>query len=89
MSYELQLIDTNCNDCKHMVRDFEKFEYWKQWNLKIQQNEYEKTDKKKPFQFDKSTLLSYGNCTKLNKEVSFIPVTCTPQNKDCFTHRKN
>lgn len=24
----LQLIDCNCNDCKHMVRDSEKYKYW-------------------------------------------------------------
>ena len=41
------------------------------------------------FQFDSNGLISYGKCTKFNKEVSFIPATCQPQHQECFTHRKN
>jgi hypothetical protein len=32
----------------------------------------------------------YGHCTKKNnQEVFFSPNTCTPENADCFEHRKN
>lgn len=44
---------------------------------------------KMKFIFEKQGLLQYGNCLKLNKPVSFIPDTCTPENKDCFLHRKD
>lgn len=30
-----------------------------------------------------------GNCSKLNKPISFIPNTCSPQNHECFEHRKS
>ena len=43
---------------------------------------------KMEFVFDKSGLLSYGNCTKLNKEVSFIPDICQLETQNCFEHRK-
>lgn len=116
MSYELQLIDTNCNNCIHMVRDLEKYKQSEQFHRKIQEDEFnawfEKTRKdayrllrnyqeenaealffqlkKAKFQFDKSFCsVNYGNCSKLNKPVSFIPETCQPQNQNCFKHRKD
>ena len=97
MSYELHLIDTNCNDCKFMSRDFEKFKKWEQYNLDFQRKEYDKKiaknnkegKKTNPFQFDKSGLIHYGRCEKFNQDISFIPVTCMPQNAKCFTHRKD
>lgn len=115
MSYELQLIDTNCNDCKFMQRDFEKFNACETRNKLLQEQEF--NDKKQKmnvrvnelyrsnelekgysleiemnklkYQYNNNSSINYGNCTKLNKLVSFIPVTCNPQNKDCFTHRKD
>lgn len=80
-----------------MQRDFSVFKKWEDWNRDIQLKDYNKEvaknekegKKSKPFQFDKSGLLHYGKCTKLNKDVSFIPVTCTPQNSNCFKHRKD
>lgn len=40
------------------------------------------------FQFDKSTLLHYGRCTKKGKPVCFIPNTCQIETQDCFKHRR-
>jgi hypothetical protein len=42
---------------------------------------------KMKFQFDKSKLLNYGKCTKLKKDVSFIPNICQIETQDCFVHR--
>lgn len=72
MSYELQLIDKNCNDCKFMQRDFEK--------LHAHKKSYEGTGLMDRMEF--------GDCEKLKKQVAFISVTCMPQNKECFEHRK-
>lgn len=43
---------------------------------------------KMQFQFDKSKLIQYGNCSKLNKPVSFLPNVCMIENQQCFIHRK-
>ena len=32
--------------------------------------------------------INYGNCTKLNKEVSFIPNHCQLHTQECFEHRR-
>lgn len=40
--FELQLIDCNCNDCKHMVRDFGTYRKWEQWNKELQEKEFER-----------------------------------------------
>ena len=117
MSIELQRVDSNCNDCKFMVRDLERLkqsqEQHYKWQLdyfntrknKIIQkakwykdrfNDLEMWDKllteaeNMKFQFDKKEAsLNYGNCTKFNKEVSFIPVTLQLETQQCFTHRKD
>lgn len=114
MSFELQNIDCNCNDCKFMVRDFDKFkqstELHKKWQLdqfSVKKNNLIKKAKewidnldiynslmvqvnKMRFVFDKSSCsINYGNCTKLNKQVSFIPMTCQLETQDCFKHRKS
>lgn len=70
--FELQLIDCNCNDCVFMVRDFEKLEAHKKT--------YEGTGL-----MDR---LAFGDCTKFNKPVSFIPETCQLETQECFYHRK-
>lgn len=70
--FELQKIDCNCNDCKFMVRDFEK--------LKKHKESYNGTGL--------MDTIAYGNCTKLNKDVSFIPNTCQSNTQECFKHRK-
>ena len=42
------------------------------------------------FQFDKSAaMINFGTCTKLNKEVTFIPNMCQLETQECFKHRKD
>ncbi len=70
---ELQNIDCNCNDCKYMIRDI---------------------DKRKSFdhlhqgQLNASHRINYGNCSKFNKPVSFIPNTIQIDTQGCFEHRR-
>lgn len=41
------------------------------------------------FMFNKSEAsINYGNCTKFDKAVSFLPNTCQLDTQDCFTHRR-
>ena len=108
--YELQKIDCNCNDCKFMVRDFEKFKKWENWNKEMQladfaikqAKEIEDAKKQIPynqwlvdkamkmqFQFDRKFLISYGNCKKFDKDVSFIPEICQLETQECFEHRRD
>ena len=112
---ELQNIDCNCNDCKFMDRDFDKFSKWKEWNMGIQLENHEKEKAKAineaqmvigrgdeksgngmmrialkmKFQFDKSMLMIYGRCSKLDKELCFLPNTCQIETQKCFEHRRN
>ena len=72
MSIELEILDSNCNNCKHMVRDIDKF------------NSYNKLNEGR----EKAGRVCYGNCSKLNKPVSFIPNTCQLETQDCFEHRR-
>lgn len=74
---ELQKIDCNCNDCKYMHRDFEKYKTYDALYTN------EKGQVTRP-----SYRINYGNCTKLNKSVSFIPNVCSIQNQKCFVHRR-
>ncbi|MFA5299885.1 MAG: hypothetical protein WC389_17000 [Lutibacter sp.] len=73
---ELQKIDCNCNDCKSMVRDLEKYHSY--------DNLYTENGKVT----NPSHRILYGNCTKLNKAVSFIANVCMLENQECFEHRK-
>jgi len=70
---ELQKIDCNCNDCKFMLRDFEKR---KRYDYLYQGAE------------NASYRINYGSCTKFNKEVSFIPNHCQIHTQKCFEHRR-
>lgn len=72
--YELQKIDCNCNDCKFMVRDFEK--------RKQYDHLYEG-------QKNASHRINYGKCNKFDKDVSFIPNHCQLETQDCFVHRRD
>lgn len=47
-----------------------------------------KIAQKMRFQFDKSGLLNYGNCTKFDKLVLFIPNVCQLETQNCFVHRR-
>jgi hypothetical protein len=73
----LQKIDCNCNDCKHMVRDFEKY---KSFDELYKNNNGQVTNP--------SHRIHYGECQKLNKPVSFIPNVCQLETQGCFEHRK-
>lgn len=60
-----------------------KFNDLENWNSLLNVAE------KMKFQFDiKEVSINYGNCTKLNKEVSFLPNTCQLDTQDCFKHRR-
>lgn len=43
---------------------------------------------KMTFQFDKEGQISYGNCSKFNKPVSFIPEVCQIETQECFENRR-
>ncbi len=74
--FELQKIDCNCNDCIYMVRDFET-------KKQLDNTELHKNQKNASFR------IHYGNCTLLNKKVSFIPNSISLENQQCFKHRKS
>lgn len=118
-AYDLQKIDCNCNNCIFMYRDMDKYAYWREWNRKIQESDFNRNkakaifdaeqsildaetpeDKrscegilrkahKMKFQFNTEGLISYGNCSKLSKPVSFIPNVCQIETQDCFVHRRD
>jgi hypothetical protein len=49
---------------------------------------YRQIDKMK-FIFNKSVcLINYGRCSKLDKDVTFIPGICQIETQNCFEHRK-
>ena len=72
--FELQNIDCNCNDCAFMNRDFERMKSF---------------DHLHKGQEKASHRVNYGDCSKLNKPISFIPNTCQIETQQCFKHRKN
>ena len=72
MSIELQNIDCNCNNCKFMVRDFDKLKLHKESILGN----------------GATSKLQFGNCDKLNKAVSFIPNVCQLDTQECFENRR-
>lgn len=112
----LQLIDCNCNDCKFMIRDQQKFHNSTSFHyvlclrefvinhtrvLANAQKWYNKGEWEKglaleiegnamDWQFDKKgeCPVNFGRCSKLKKDVSFIPNTCQLETQQCFEHRK-
>jgi hypothetical protein len=70
---DLQKIDCNCNDCIFMARDF---------------NKRKSFDVLHEGQENASHRVNYGNCSKLDKPVSFIPNTCQIETQNCFKHRR-
>lgn len=94
--HELQKIDCNCNDCKFMVRDLEKKNYWNERNREWQLTEFNRRKERghirhdAQFQFDKKRLtLQYGKCSKFDKDIIFLPGHCQPETQECFVHRKD
>lgn len=77
MSFELQNIDCNCNDCLSMQRDIEKYNFYNHLHT-LSNGQIQKS----------SHRVQYGDCLKLTKSVSFIPNTCQIDTQLCFTHRK-
>ncbi len=116
MSLELEILDTNCNNCKFMVRDMDKFKQSLELHHKWQLDEFNKNKQKLVdkanwykkqfydlenwdlllseaenlrFQLNKKEcLINYGRCSKLDKDVSFIPNLHSPENDNCFEHRR-
>lgn len=91
--FELQKIDCNCNDCKFMDRNFEKYKESLESHKELQYNYYiicrNKYGDKTEFQFNRNeAMINYGRCSKLNKDVSFIPNICQIETQNCFKHRK-
>jgi len=92
---ELQRIDCNCNDCKFMVRDIDTFNKWKEFHRNLSKKDFDKKKElglireKAPFQFRQNGLINYGDCSKLNKKVTFLPNQCCPENQECFKHRRD
>ena len=74
---DLQNIDCNCNDCVFMNRDIDKYNSFNALYTN------EKGEVTRP-----SSRVQYGKCSKLNKDVSFIPNTCQIDTQNCFEHRR-
>ena len=70
---ELQKIDCNCNDCIFMVRDIAKRKSF---------------DRLHEGQLNAGHRVNYGDCSKLNKPVSFLPNTLQMDTQECFKHRR-
>lgn len=77
-AYLLQIIDCNCNNCKHMIRDFDRYKSFD----KLYTNTLGQVT-------NPSHRINYGFCNKLNKPVSFIPNTCQLETQQCFKHRRD
>lgn len=113
---ELQKIDCNCSDCKHMDRSLLKRQESVDKHYRWQKDHFDgrrirllrkaedhenkgypdkarvliKEARKMKFQFDESECaIHYGDCTKLEKDVSFIPNVCQLDTQECFEHRKS
>ena len=78
-----------------MVRDIETFNKWKEFHRKASKEEFDKKQelglirKDASFQFRQNGLINYGDCLKFNKEVTFLPTHCCPENQKCFKHRRD
>lgn len=74
---------------KNKVIEKANFWRWKKNDLEKYSDIAMEADRMK-FQFDKSAaIINFGTCTKLNKEVQFIPNTCQLDTQECFKHRKD
>lgn len=72
------------------LRIIEKAEYWISKGEKQKAKALLKEARKLVFQFDESECaIHYGECGKLNKEVSFIPETIQLETQECFEHRRS
>lgn len=64
---------------------------WKDWKNDIKKHDnIMKEVAKMKFVFDKSAAkIQFGNCSKFNKPVQFIPNVCQLDTQGCFKHRKD
>ncbi len=75
---ELQKIDCNCNDCKNLIRDFNRYKSFDM--LYTNENGRISNPSYRP---------NYGHCKKFNlKAISFVPNTCQLETQQCFEHRR-
>ena len=93
----LEEIDCNCNNCIFMNRDLIKrkqsIELHKKWQLNyfnLTKSKASDIDAKKMrFEFNSSeACIHFGNCVRLNKQVSFIPNVCQLETQLCFENRR-
>jgi hypothetical protein len=47
-----------------------------------------KVVRKRVFKYGHTSKVAYGNCTKLNKPITFIPNLCQLETQECFEHRR-
>lgn len=79
MSYELELLDCNCNECIHMERDFVKYkkweEYWRNYDLVLfekQKQEAIRIANLDPTEKGRQTLLSKANKMQFEFDKSHL-----------------
>ena len=73
---------------KNKVIEKANFWRWKKNDLEKYSDIAMEADRMK-FQFDKSAaMINFGKCSKLDKEVQFIPNICQLETQNCFKHRK-
>jgi hypothetical protein len=67
-----------------------KAKEWRdRWNDLEKYDTVHKMADKMRFQFDRNeAMINYGQCSKFNKPVSFIPNTCQLETQNCFEHRR-
>lgn len=73
---------------KQRLLDLSNYYQREENELEISEMLYQE-QKKMRFQFDKKEIrITYGDCSKLNKPVSFIQGTCQIDTQNCFHHRR-
>lgn len=81
-------VETNCGD--EIYSDIELWNYCKPCGVETFHQIPRMEADKMRFVFDKgSAKINFGNCSKLNKEVSFIPNHCQIETQVCFVHRRD
>lgn len=78
-------------DYFNTIRDnlYKKAADWKRRGYPEKEEFVKREADKMKFQFDKKeATINYGNCTKFNKQVSFIPNTYQLDTQECFIHRR-
>jgi hypothetical protein len=77
-------------DYFNTIRDnlIKKSNEWRKKGESAKADQIQKEANKMQFAFTENFHINYGNCTKFNKPVSFIPDTCQIETQNCFEHRK-